>query len=42
MDTAFPERLIPFGGSGYAVLCRMDDDRATVLTVRYQREAEYS
>lgn len=42
MDPAFRERLIPFGDSGYAVLYRVDDDRATVLAVRHQKEAGYS
>ena len=41
MDPAFRERLIPFGDSGYAVLYRVDGDRATVLAVRHQREDDY-
>ena len=42
MGPAFRERLIPFGDSGYAVLYRVDGDRATVLAVRHQKEAGYS
>lgn len=36
------ELLIPFGGSGYVALYRIDDDRTvTILAVRHQREDDY-
>lgn len=42
MPEQFREWLIDFGDSGYAVLYRVDGDRATVLAVRHQKETGYS
>lgn len=41
MDTAFRERLIDFGSSGYTVLYRFDERKTIILAVRHQREAGY-
>ncbi len=38
MDPAFREWWIPFGGSGYLVLYRLDGPRVVVLAVRRGRE----
>lgn len=42
MAPEFREWLIPFGGSGYVVLYRLDGDLAVVLAIKHQREAGYS
>lgn len=41
MAPEFREWLIPFGGSGYVALYRLDGDLAIVLAVKHQREAGY-
>ncbi len=41
-DPFLRELLIPFGGAGYVVLYRIDDDSTiTILAVRHQREDDY-
>ncbi|HET8899543.1 MAG TPA: type II toxin-antitoxin system RelE/ParE family toxin [Rhodanobacteraceae bacterium] len=36
------ELVIPFGGSGYVAIYRIDDSRTvTILAVRHQREDDY-
>lgn len=35
------ELLIPFGGSGYVLLCRVENAAVYILAVRHQREAGY-
>jgi len=37
----YREWPIDFGNSGYVALCRIDDDMATILAVRHQKEAGY-
>ena len=38
MDPEFREWWIPFGGSGYLVLYRLDGPRVVILAVRHGRE----
>ena len=40
-DPFLRELLIGFGGSGYVVLYRIDEDTVTVAAVRHQREDDY-
>lgn len=41
MDPEFREWIIPFGGSGYIALYRLDGEKVVILAVRHQREAGY-
>lgn len=41
MDPAFREWLIDFASSGYVVLYRLENESATILAVRHQKEASY-
>jgi plasmid stabilization system protein ParE len=41
MDPEFWEWIIPFGGSGYIALYRLDGEKVVILAVRHQREAGY-
>jgi plasmid stabilization system protein ParE len=40
-DPFLRELLIGFGGTGYVVLYRIDEDTVTVAAVRHQREDDY-
>lgn len=40
-DPFLRELLIGFGGSGYVVLYRIDDNTVTIAAVRHQREDDY-
>jgi plasmid stabilization system protein ParE len=42
MASEFREWLIDFGGAGYVVLYRLDNDAISILAVRHQKEAGYS
>lgn len=35
------ELIVPFGGTGYVVLCEIEVSRVLVLAVRHQREEDY-
>jgi len=41
MEPEFREWIIPFGGSGYIALYRLDGEKVVILAVRHQREAGY-
>ena len=41
MDPEFREWIIPFGGSGYIALYRLEGEKVVILAVRHQREAGY-
>jgi len=41
MDPEFREWIIPFGGSGYIALYRLDVEKVVILALRHQREAGY-
>ncbi len=41
MPDEFREWIIDFGDSGYVVRYRIDPDAATILAVRYQKEAGF-
>jgi len=41
MDPEFREWIIPFGGSGYIALYRLDGEKVVILAVRHQRAAGY-
>ena len=40
-DPFLRELLIGFGGSGYVVLYRIDEEAVTIAAVRHQREDDY-
>ena len=39
--TRVRERIIPFGESGYVLLCRLEGETAAIVAIRHQREAGY-
>ncbi len=41
MDPEFREWIIPFGGSGYIALYRLEGEKVVILAVHHQREAGY-
>ena len=41
MEPEFREWVVPFGGSGYVALYRLDGAVAVILAVRHQSEAGY-
>lgn len=41
LEPEYRELLIPFGGSGYVLLYRVEDSKIFILAVRHQKEIGY-